>query len=126
MKRELAAALLLGLLIAGAGLNIARTDQLTNLVAFSLTRAENAAAEGDFKTAILNFENGLSVWQDAKPYVSVFLRHADVDAASDAFYELQQSLLQRDRTALPAAFAKLRYHLDCIDYMEHPSAGTIF
>ncbi len=126
MKREWIAFLLLGLLIAGSALNIACADRLTDLVSLSLVRAENAAGCGDFKTARINLENGLSVWLNAKTYTSVFLRHAEVDSATDAFYELQQLLLQEDKRALPAAFAKLRYHLGCIDDMEHPSVGTIF
>ena len=126
MKREWLAIGLLSLLVAGAALNIVRTDQLTSLVKTSLAHSENAARAGDFDTALLSFDNGLSVWQDARSYTSVFLRHPDVDAAADAFYELRQLLLQKESAALPAAYQRLRYHLDMIAYMEHPSAGTIF
>ena len=126
MKREWIALGLLSLLIAGAALNIARLDRLTDLVETSLARSEKAAAQKDFQTALTNLETGLSVWQDSRGYTHVFLRHPDVDAANDAFYELELLLLQKDGAALPAAFARLRYHLDCIDYMEHPSVGTVF
>ena len=126
MKREWIALSLLILLIAASVLNTARLDRLTDLVERSLTHAENAARQGDLEIALINVENGLSVWQGAGRYTNVFLRHPDVDAANEAFYDLQQLLLQGDRDALPAAFSRLRYHLDSIDYMEHPSLGTVF
>ena len=126
MKRELIALILLALLIIGAAINLACVDQLTHLVCLNLNRSEKAAAYGDFETARKSYETGFSVWQSARHYTSVFLRHPDVDAAADAFYDLQQLLFQEDSNALPAAYARLRYHLDVIDYMEHPSIGTIF
>lgn len=126
MKREICAAVLLLLLIAAAALNTLHIDRLTDLVETSLTRAENAAEQGDFETALVMLENALSVWQGDRDYTDVFLRHPDLDAASDAFYELEELLRQKDADALPAVFKKLRYHLESIDYMEHLSVGTIF
>ncbi len=126
MKREALALTLLALLIAGAALNIARADRLTSLVGTGLAHSENAARAGDFDTALKSFDNALSVWQGARSYTSVFFRHPDVDAAADAFYDLRQLLLQREGQALPAAYQRLRYHLEMIAYMEHPSVGTVF
>ncbi len=126
MKREWIAAGLLSLLIGAAALNIVRADRLLEQIGVNLNRAESAALRRDFETAAVCFDNGFSIWQDARSYTNVFLRHPDVDAAADAFYDLQQLLLQKDRDALPAAFARLRYRLEIIDYMEHPSVGTIF
>ena len=126
MKREWIAIGLLSLLLGTAVLNIVRADRLLDLVVINLTRSENAVHQGDYDTAAACFENGFSVWQNARSYTNVFLRHPDVDAAADAFYDLQQLLLQQDEAALPAAFARLRYRLEVIDYMEHPSIDTIF
>ncbi len=126
MKREWIAAGLLSLLIGAAALNIIRADRLLEQIGVNLNRAESAALRRDFETAAVCFDNGFSIWRDARSYTNVFLRHPDVDAAADAFYDLQQLLLQKDRDALPAAFARLRYRLEIIDYMEHPSVGTIF
>ena len=126
MKREWIAAGLLALLIGTATLNIVRADSLLEQISINLNRAEGAVLHRDYETAAACFDNGFSIWQDARNYTNVFLRHPDVDAAADAFYDLQQLLLQKDREALPAAFARLRYRLEIIDYMEHPSIGTIF
>ena len=126
MKREWIAVGLLSLLMAAAALNTVRLDRLLEQININITRAENAVSRNDFETASACFENGFSIWQNARRYTSIFLRHPDVDGAVDAFYDLQQLLLQRDRAALPAAFARLRYKLEDIDYMEHPSVSTIF
>ena len=126
MKREWIAVGLLSLLFAAASLNIVKADRLLDLININLARSENAVSRDDYETAAANFENGFSIWQGARLYTNVFLRHPDVDAASDAFYDLRQLLLQKDKEALPAAFARLRHRLEVIDYMEHPSIGTIF
>lgn len=126
MKRELFAASLLVLLCLLAAWNIHRVDQLTESIMQNLERAEYAASLGDEKTAIKNFQTGLSIWKTASSYTNVFLRHPDVDTASDVFYELEGLLEQGDTVSLPAAFEKLRYHLRSLAYMEHLSAGTVF
>ena len=126
MKREWIAVGLLALLMAAAALNIVKLDRLLEQININITRTENAVSQDDFETAAACFENGFSIWQTARSYTNVFLRHSDMDAAADAFYDLKQLLLQKDRDALTAAFARLRYKLEIIDYMEHPSVGTIF
>lgn len=126
MKRELAAAALLAALIAASVLNMAHADRLTALILLDLTRAENAAMAGDYDTALADYRSALELWQGARTYTGIFLRHPDVDAASDAFFDLQATLQGKDAQAFPAAFAKLRYHLFAIDELEHPGPGAIF
>lgn len=126
MKRELTAALLLLLLILVSLWNTCYLDRLTDEVNADLERAERAAARGDYDAALTALNTALTVWQNAGHYTNIFLRHPDVDAANDAFYQADQLLLQRDGKAFPAALALLRYHLRCIEYMEHLSVGTVF
>ena len=126
MKRELFAAALLSLLCLFAAWNVHRVDQLTGSILQNLERAEYAMSLGNKKTAMKNFQTGFSIWKTASSYTNVFLRHPDVDAASDVFYELEGLLEQGDWVSLPAAFEKLRYHLRSLAYMEQPSLGTVF
>lgn len=126
MKRELFALLLLALLIAGAFLNIRHIDSLTQSVSACLDRSEKYAGEGDFDGALAAFESGLSLWHSARSYTNVFIRHPELDATYDTFYELEEALLQQDAEALPAVYSKLQYHLSCISFMEHLSAGSVF
>ena len=126
MKRELAAAALLFLLILTAGWNIRQADFLTDQIGLSLERSERAARRGDFDHARAAADGALALWRDARSYTSVFLRHPDLDAVADAFYDLRQLLLQQDSEALDAGYSRLRYHLETLDWMEHLSLGTLF
>ncbi len=126
MKRELAAAGLLLLLILAAVWNIRRADFLTGQIGRNLERSEQAAERGDFTLAQTAAENALTLWRNERGYTSVFLRHPDLDAVADAFFDLEELLLQQDREALAAGYARLRYHLETLDWMEHLSLGTLF
>ena len=125
MKRELAAAVLLLILIGGAVFNVHVADCVTETVERSLHRAEAAAERGDYSTALTALQNGLDVWEGKKNYVHMFFRHPDIDAIYDAFTELEQKFLEGEES-WPAAFRRLRYHLQSITYMEHVSFGTVF
>ena len=126
MKREQAAVALLLLLLAIALWNVRRADFLTGQLEENLLRSERALSRGDREMALTALENAMKLWQRERGYVGVFFRHPDVDAASDAFYELQQLLQQKDSDGAGAAYARLRYHLDMLDAMEHLSWGTVF
>ncbi|MDO4973914.1 MAG: DUF4363 family protein [Eubacteriales bacterium] len=126
MKREIGAAGLLLLLILVALWSIGRTDFLTGQIGLNLDRSERAARQGDYPLAQKAAENALSLWRSARGFTAVFLRHPDLDGVADAFYDLQERLQQRDRSALDAAYARLRYHLETLDWMEHLSPGTLF
>ena len=126
MKREQAAVALLLLLLAIALWNVRRADFLTDQLEENLLRSERALSRGDREMALTALDNALNLWQLSREYTGVFFRHPDVDAASDAFYELQQILLQRDTGGIEAAYERLRYHLDMLDAMEHLSWATVF
>ena len=126
MKREHAAAGLLLLLMLAAVWNIRHADFLTEQIGLNLERSERAARRGDFELAQTAADNALSLWHSARGYTSVFLRHPDLDEVADAFFDLQELLLQRDRKALEAGYSRLRYRLETLDWMEHLSLGTLF
>ena len=126
MKREQAAIALLLLLLISALWNVRRADFLTDQLEENLLRSERALSRGDRDMALTALENALSLWHRSQGYTGIFFRHPDVDAASDAFYELQQLLLQEKSEGAAAAYARLRYHLDMLDAMEHLSWGTVF
>ena len=126
MKREIAALMLLALLMLGAVCNIRHADFLTGQIECNLARAEHALERGDAALARTATENALQLWRGARAYAGVFLRHPDVDNVTDAFYDLLELLGQKDLHALPTGFARLRYHLETLNWMEHLSLGTLF
>ena len=125
MKRELAAAALLLLLIFGAAWNLHRADALTLKVVNSLDRAEQAARQGDYDSALLLLKEGQDVWNAQNGYTQVFFRHPDLNALQDAFAQAEQLLRQKD-PSWPAMLSLLRYHLRMVDQMEHVTWGTVF
>ena len=124
MKRELAAGTLLALLIAGAWWNIRAVDTLTGEIMGDLDTAQAAEARGQPEEAREALDKALKRWLEADRYTHIFIRHAEIDSTADAFYELQSQLLS-DEGDSSAAYDKLRYHLESIRQMEHPSLGSI-
>ena len=124
MKRELAAGALLLLLMAGAWWNIHAVDTLTGDILAGLDTSQAAEEQGDHLTAQAALAKALNRWLEADSYTHIFIRHAEIDSTADAFYELQAQLLAGEGDS-SAAYDKLRYHLDSIQRMEHPSIGSI-
>ena len=124
MSRELAAGALLLLLMAGAWWNIHAVDALTGEILRELNASQAAAEQGDPPGAQAALDKALNRWLEADSYTHIFIRHAEIDATADAFYELQSQLLSGEGDS-SAAYNKLRYHLDSIQRMEHPSLGSI-
>ena len=110
-KREIIAAVLLALLIALSVYNILSIDALTGDIGIALSKSQSAAEKLDFKAARGYLTEALERWLS--------------DSTADAFYDLQQVLMQEDITACAAAYSKLKYHLASIDQMEHLSLGSI-
>lgn len=125
MKREIAAATLFLLMIAGAWWNLHAVDRLSQDILDVLELSQDAAEQGDLAAAEEAFARGLKRWLDADNYTHIFIRHAEIDSTSDAFYELQDQLLSQEADSLPAAYEKLRYHLTSIQEMEHLNLGSI-
>lgn len=124
MKRELAAGALLLLLMAGAWWNIRAVDRLTGDILAGLDASQEAEEQGDHLAAQAALDKALNRWLEADSYTHIFIRHAEIDSTADAFYELQAQLLAGEGDS-NAAYDKLRYHLDSIQRMEHPSLGSI-
>ena len=116
MKRELAAGLLLLALICGAIYNIFYVGDLVRDISAELYASQEALAAGSGERAEEYAEKALQKWLGAEQYTHIFVRHSEIDATADAFYDLLQSL---------RAYSKLLYHLSSIATMEQISLGSI-
>lgn len=126
MKREYGAAAVLAVLLLLSCWSIRKVDGLTTELSITLEKSRSAAETLDSKRARELFEESLRLWLDAEQYTHIFIRHSEIDAITDAFYELSAVLDNDDRKERAAAFDKLRYHLDSVNSMEKPSLGSIF
>ena len=125
MKREYGAITVLIALVLLSFWNIRKIETLTADVGIALSKAQSAAEQLDFKAARKHLDEGMERWLDAEEYTHIFIRHAEIDTTTDAFYELKEILCQEELSSCPAAFEKLRYHLESISTMEKPSLGSV-
>ena len=126
MKRELCALLFLLTLFGVASWNIRRADRLTQELEQHLALSQKALLAGDRSYAESELDATVRIWENAKHYTHVFLRHPEIDSVSDAFFHLLQGVRAGDGKELSAAYDLLRYHLDSIAGMEHISLGSVF
>ena len=125
MKRELAAIAILVLLIVGSWFNLCYLDSLTEGLEEKLLLSQNAAETGNMEIAEKALIDALDTWLNADGYTHIFIRHAEIDTISDAFYELYDTLLSGENDSLEAAYGKLIYHLDSVNEIEHLSLRSI-
>ena len=124
-RKEFGAAAVLCVLLAFSLWNIRTIDTLTDRILLSLAKSQSCAEKLDIKGAGKNLDEGLELWLEAEGYTHIFIRHSEIDSTTDAFYELRQLIAQGDPAELKPVYEKLRYHLESIDAMEHPSLGSI-
>ena len=125
MKRELAAGILLLALIGGAIYNIIYVGNLVRDISGELYASQEALAAGGGELAEDYAERALQKWLGAEQYTHIFVRHSEIDATSDAFYDLLQSLSGGEYDGIDRAYSKLLYHLSSIATMEQISLGSI-
>ena len=125
MKRELAAGLLLLALIGGAIYNIFYVGKLARDISGDLYASQEALTAGNGERAEKYAERALQKWLGAEQYTHIFVRHSEIDATADAFYDLLQSLSGGEYDGIDKAYSKLLYHLSSIATMEQISLGSI-
>ena len=124
MKRGLIAAGLLILLLALLLANIHALDELLAGVEAQLCRSSAALAAGDTQLAASEAEAAMKQWQSAADYAHIVLRQGEIDAVSDAFFELLGEL--REGEEAETAYLALLYHLDSIARMDRLQLSSIF
>ena len=110
--------------MAGAWWNIHAVDTLTGEIMADLDASQAAEEQSNHPAARAALDKALNRWLEADSYTHIFIRHTEIDATADAFYALQAQLLSGEGDS-SAAYDMLRYHLDSIQRMEHPSLGSI-
>ena len=118
MKKEWCAAGIILLLIAGSIWNVVHLQDLAGRITMHILSAETAQAEGQPEKARQELQLALEIWLDADGYTHVFIRHAEIDSTSDAFYEALTALAGGEAEEFRSACDKLRYHIDSIVSME--------
>ena len=88
--REIAAFILLGLLIAAAVINVNYLEGVIGEMLDYIDTAEDEAAAGYSESAAGNVMRAAEYWESMSPYTHILLRHAEIDTCSDAFYRSEE------------------------------------
>ena len=126
MKKALAALTLLALLAAISAWNIRYLDRLTAELVEYVERSRQLWTEGDLPGAREAMGNALTLWYGAEGYTHVFIRHAEVNDVTDAFFDVSAALSGEDTAAAGSQYDRLETHLDSIDTMEHVTWKSVF
>ena len=125
MKSGLLAAGLLILLLALLLANIHALDALISAVEAGVCRSSAALRAGDTQLAASEAEAAMKLWQSKADYAHIVLRQGEIDAVSDAFFELLKDL-DLENARADSAYLNLLYHLDSIGRLDHLSLSSIF
>lgn len=125
MRREYTAMIILALLMLGAWLNLRHMDSLTERIEAKLELSQKAAEQGSMDISEKALLDALDMWLGADGYTHIFIRHSEIDAISDSFYELYDALLSGETDALTPAYEKLIYHLESVNDIEHLSLRSL-
>ena len=124
MRKMIVGSIIL-LLLTGAGLYNAHYfgTEIGHLVDY-VEAASILSSDGDNTQAVTLLEHAISRWEAFERYTHIFIRHSEIDAVSDAFYDYLNALKNGGEGY--GEREKLIYHLNICAEMEKPALGTIF
>ena len=125
MRKCIGAGLLLLLIFAGCLYNVRYVDALTEEL---LTLADGAVAlseAGDTGNAVRQAEKASALWAEKDGYTHVFIRHSEIDSATDAFCDFLGAISAGEPGEIRGTYERLRAHLTSIAGMEHISFGSV-
>ena len=124
MKRELAAAGVLILLLALSLVNLGRLDSLIDAMSGHVERSAAEAENGRYESAAAELDAAIELWLGARGYTHIFIRHSEIDALSDELFSLRYEL-EKEEPAGRRAYLSLLYHLESMERMDHLHLGSI-
>ena len=126
MKKEFLAFLLLGAIVILSVWNLRHLDRLTAPL-LALTEEDFLAAQaGNKAEAAEKARLAEETWLDAGAYTHIFLRHPEVDAATDAFCSFRGAIAGDDPGEVFGAYLSLRMRLSGLREMDQLRLGCVF
>ena len=126
MNKTLGAGILMLLLLGASAWNILYLDDLTGRLESQIDTSRTYWLAGDTEGAMDALDDALSDWHGAEGYTHIFIRHAEVDAVTDAFYNVMSALSGDDMVSAGSEYDRLKAHLQSIDSMEHVTIKSVF
>lgn len=123
--KELIASLLLLALLTGALLNIGYLRGFTAELTDELEESRKAAQTGDWEKAEKTLRSAIESWNASDRYTHIFIRHSEIDSATDALYELLSDVISQDMESAGGSYEKAQSHLSSIYTMERVTLGSV-
>ena len=126
MRKELAAAIILALLLTGVMVNIRVASNIILGLKEDVTAAYESAEKGDFDRAKPQLDAAVEHWMSLDGYTHIFIRHCDINSTTQAYLQLKSDLSAEDMGAAEGSYGLLMATLDSLMTMEQLSLGSIF
>ena len=126
MRKELAAAIILALLLTGVMVNIRVASNIILSLKEDVTAAYQSAEKGDFDRAKPQLDAAVEHWMSLDGYTHIFIRHSEINSTTEAFFQLKSDIYAEDMGAVEGSYGLLISTLDSLMTMEQLSFGSIF
>ena len=126
MRKELAAAIILALLLTGVMVNIRVASNIILSLKEDVTAAYQCAEKGDFDRAKPQLDAAVEHWMSLDGYTHIFIRHSEINSTTQAYFQLKSDIYAEDMGAAKGSYGLLMATLDSLMTMEQLSLGSIF
>ena len=126
MRKELAAAIILALLLTGVMVNIRVASNIILSLKEDITAAYQSAEKGDFDRAKPQLDAAIEHWMSLDGYTHIFIRHCEINSTTQAYFQLKSDIYAEDMGAVEGSYGLLMATLDSLMTMEQLSLGSIF
>ena len=126
MRKELAAAIILALLLTGVMVNIRVASNIILSLKEDVTAAYQCAEKGDFDRAKPQLDAAVEHWMSLDGYTHIFIRHCEINSTTEAYFQLKSDIYAEDMGAVEGSYGLLIATLDSLMTMEQLSLGSIF
>ena len=126
MNKTIGAGVLMLLLLGGSIWNIRYLDNLTVRLESQIEQSRSYWSDGNMDRAEEALRSALEDWHGEEGYTHIFIRHAEVDAVTDAFYNVMAALTGEDAASAGSEYDRLTAHIRSIDSMEHVTVKSVF
>ena len=125
MRKELAAAIILALLLTGVMVNIRVASNIILGLKEDVTAAYQSAEKGDFDRAKPQLDAAVEHWMSLDGYTHIFIRHCEINSTTQAYFQLKSDIYAEDMGAAKGSYGLLMATLDSLMTMEQLSLGSI-
>ena len=126
MKKEIVAAVLLLLILAGVSLNIRVNERIVSSLINEVDMSYENLKNGNEDKAMQQLDTAIEHWLNLDGYTHIFIRHSEINSTTDAFYGFRSDVGSGDADAASGSYGLLKETLLSLMTMEQISLGSVF